>query len=73
MWVISDSRSQSDPVHEAERRELQRQIQQAITNCSCLSDGCDLAPRAGMSYEENFRMTDLPMHSQEPLGRGDAG
>ena len=72
MWVISDSRSQSDPVHEAERRELQRQIQQAINQLPPVYRTVVILRHVqGMSYEEISEMTDLPIGTvKSRLGRG---
>lgn len=71
-WVMPDPRSYSNPLIEAQRRELQRQIQEAVNQLpSAYRVVVILRHIHGLSYQEIAEVTKLPMGTiKSRLGRG---
>jgi RNA polymerase sigma-70 factor (ECF subfamily) len=71
-WVMPDSSSHANPPLEAQRRELQRQIQEAIKQLPpSYRSVIVLRHLNGLSYQEIAEVTELPMGTvKSRLGRG---
>jgi RNA polymerase sigma-70 factor (ECF subfamily) len=72
LWVMPDPSSYGNPSLEAERRELGREIQEAVNQLpSAYRIVVILRHIHGLSYQEIAEVTDLPMGTvKSRLGRG---
>jgi len=72
VWVVPDTRSYGNPALTAERREMQLQIQDAITRLSpAYRTVVILRHLHGLSYQDIADVTELPLGTvKSRLGRG---
>jgi RNA polymerase sigma-70 factor (ECF subfamily) len=72
LWVVPDPSPYGNPPMEAERRELQRQIQEAVNQLPpAYRSVVILRHLHGLSYQEIADVTELPMGTvKSRLGRG---